>query len=45
MADDSERRVRKFVWGPGDLRVVTADGRRVTVAEFLAEREDAAEGG
>lgn len=45
MADDPERRARKFGWGPGDLRVVTADGRRVTVAEFLAEREDAAEGG
>lgn len=34
MADD---RARKFVWEAGDLRVVTADGRRVTVAAYLAE--------
>lgn len=37
MADDAERRARKFVWEPGDLRVVTADGRRVSVEEYLAE--------
>lgn len=37
MADDAERRARKFGWGPEDLRVVTADGRRVTVAAYLAE--------
>lgn len=39
MADDDQRRAAKFLWGPGSLRVVLADGRRVPLEEWVADRD------
>lgn len=39
MDDDEARRAAKFLWEPGSLRVVLADGRRVPVDEWDADRD------